>query len=463
MAEQDRKAVVRGKAPSRRVRLEPNIYERTGADGRRRLELGYRDSTGKQRWKAVSGGLKAARGERDRILGQREAATKGRAEAVVPVKLAFGDAAERWLAEQVADLRPATRAVYSGDVRNHLVPRWGRRRLDTIGVDDCAQLVRELRAAGKSEWTISGVLKVASRVFKFARRRMHWRGQNPVALLERGERPSTGATQKRRIYRGDELGQTLAAAHEPWRTLFALAAVSGARLSELLALTWADVGLEGPEQATIEITAQVDRHGVRQPLKTEAAERVVELPRSLYLVLMQHRARSPYKADDALVFCTRTGRALGQRNVLRALRLAQTKARDDAGELTFPALHVRDERGAPVPVPRGAVPNFHGFRHSAASEAIAAGESAEEVSWQLGHRNTVVTRTVYLQEIRSAERSARRRDQMERRYGSVLEAAGGSDSPQQSAAAARAESLEVVDLREIRDKAQHPEADAPNF
>ena len=66
---------------------------------------------------------------------------------------------------------------------------------------------------------------------------------------------------------------------------------------------------------------------------------------------------------------------------------------------------------------RGALPNLHSFRHSAASEAISAGESVEEVSWQLGHRNSVVTRTVYLQQVRDAERQARRRAAMEERYG----------------------------------------------
>jgi len=51
-------------------------------------------------------------------------------------------------------------------------------------------------------------------------------------------------------------------------------------------------------------------------------------------------------------------------------------------------------------VPRGTVPHFHGLRHTAESEAIAAGDGAEEVSWQLGHKNSNVTRSVYVQEIK---------------------------------------------------------------
>jgi hypothetical protein len=76
--------------------------------------------------------------------------------------------------------------------------------------------------------------------------------------------------------------------------------------------------------------------------------------------------------------------------------------------------------------------------------AIAVGDGAEEVSWQLGHKNSIVTRTVYMQEIKTAERTAKRRAKMEARYGSLLGSgrrqrrAGGSNPyPGGSGATAR--------------------------
>jgi hypothetical protein len=48
-------------------------------------------------------------------------------------RMRFGDAADRWLAEQVASLRPATRAIYPNAVVDHLRRRWGTRRKDAIG------------------------------------------------------------------------------------------------------------------------------------------------------------------------------------------------------------------------------------------------------------------------------------------------------------------------------------------
>jgi hypothetical protein len=42
----------------RRIRVESGIYKRP-ADGR--LEIGWRDAQGKQRWRVVEGGIIAAR------------------------------------------------------------------------------------------------------------------------------------------------------------------------------------------------------------------------------------------------------------------------------------------------------------------------------------------------------------------------------------------------------------------
>jgi integrase len=131
-------------------------------------------------------------------------------------------------------------------------------------------------------------------------------------------------------------------------------------------------------------------------------------------MLLRHKRRAIHDTPQDFVFAAKTGRPLQQRNVLRALRAAQRQARAPSGEPTFPALHV-DGSARP-----GAAPTFHGFRHTAASHAIAAGDSAEEISWMLGHKDSTVTRQVYIQEVQSTERRARIRSRMERRYASVL-------------------------------------------
>lgn len=153
------------------------------------------------------------------------------------------------------------------------------------------------------------------------------------------------------MYEGDELAQTLAATREPMRTLFALAAVTGARLAELLGLTLGDRELADAEAAEVRIQAQVDRSGERRPLKTAESRRTIELPASLAAALKRHRLSRGVPAASAFVFATRSGRAFAQRNVLRA---------------------------------------------------------------------SVVTRAIYVQELRTVERKAKRRARMETQYGDAL-------------------------------------------
>ncbi|HLM30601.1 MAG TPA: hypothetical protein VK326_02965, partial [Solirubrobacterales bacterium] len=153
----------KAQASPRRVRVEHNIYKRIAANGKPSYEVVYRDSTGVQRHKATGPKISVARAERDSILGRR-----GSGERVQPnPQLRFSDAADQWLAVQVAAKRPATQASYTGSVESHLRPRWGNRRMDRITTDDAARLIQELREEGKAEATIESICKAARRVFKF--------------------------------------------------------------------------------------------------------------------------------------------------------------------------------------------------------------------------------------------------------------------------------------------------------
>lgn len=433
-------------------RVERGIYE--SADGRGHV-IGFRDSSGRQRWQTVPGGIQAARSARHKILG-----AKASGERVRPnPRLKFGEASERWLAEQVAGLRPSTRASSGSYVKHHLAPRWGNRPLSTITVTDAAKLVRELRAQGLAEWTIAGILGCAGRIFKFALRHCEWHGENPIALLQNGERAKVSATPERRIYTPDELAQVLAAAREPLGTLLRLASVTGARESELLALWWGDLDLRDAATATIRFTHQVDHKGVRVALKTEESKATLPLPRAAVALLREHRARSATPtAAGSFVFATKTGRALGPRNVMRALYLAQQRARRPDGEPTFPELFERDERGhlvvdehgryVPARVSRRKLnlPDFHALRHGAAMDC----DDAEQARALLRHRNSNVTRTIYRAHFGDREREALRAA-MERRTGGASVGATDSRAAQQDRDTGRAE---VADLQARRDSAQ---------
>jgi integrase len=277
----------------------------------------------------------AARKLRNELLARR-----GRGETVAPdARLRFGEAAELWLAGPVLDLRPATQAGYRSAVEQHLWARFGNRRLDSITADDLAKMVRDLRQAGKSEATIHAVLGAAGRIYKFAARRLGFNGVIPTSLMLPSERPKVSLAARRPIFTPGQIEQTLAAATEPYRTLFTVAALTGGRVSELCGLTWADVRLEDLDEAEITFAWQVDRHGNRRPTKTDGSARTIPIPRELGLVLARHKLAARYTNPGAFVFATCSGRPLSQRNVARALRRAQQLATDEHGRPTFPALH----------------------------------------------------------------------------------------------------------------------------
>lgn len=409
-----------------RVHVERNIYYRLNAVGKKIYEINWRDSTGKQCRRVVGPKISAARVERDKELAKR-----GNNEpAPANPRLTLGAAADGYTENKVADLRESTQHTIGWAIRCHLRPRFGGRRLDRISADDWAAFIRDLRA-GLAESSVESVLKAARGIYAYAARRLNWNGQNTLALLDRSELPKVSEKAPRRMFSGAELEATLRAAVGQNRVIFATGGTAGSRISETLGLIEEDLDLADLDQASITFTHQVNRKGRRVPLKTKASTRTVEIPRQLAVMLAAHLAatsdRRGLNGEPRYVFCTATGRPLSQRNVARELRATMKAARLENGELAFPILSAVDEEGKPVPVERGDVPSFHSFRHTAASEAIHAGDDAEEVSWLLGHKDSTVTRRVYVHEIKSYERSMRRRSKMEARMGPTLSNLGSAD------------------------------------
>lgn len=108
-----------------------------------------------------------------------------------------------------------------------------------------------MRERGKSEATIAALLGAAGRIYKFAARRLGFNGVNPRTLTLSSERPKVSLAKRLPIFTPDQIEQTLAAAREPYRTLFTVAALTGARISELCGLVWADLRIDDLDDAEI--------------------------------------------------------------------------------------------------------------------------------------------------------------------------------------------------------------------
>jgi integrase len=159
-----------------------------------------------------------------------------------------------------------------------------------------------------------------------------------------------------------------------YRLLVVTALYTGMRISELLALTWADVDFAA---GVVHVRGQLSRaqHGVpaqRVQPKTAAAIRDIPLVPQLAALLRDQRQSARFADAGDFVFATGNGTPLGHRNVEgRALQSAAAAAGLEA---------VR----------------FHDLRHTFASHLIVdLGLDVAQVSRILGHASVTTTLNIY--------------------------------------------------------------------
>ncbi len=209
----------------RRERVESGIYRRRTVGGYITYEIGWRDATGRQRWRRVPGGVKEARAA---LAQARAGRVRGeRADGDLPLR--FEDAASAWWGGRVVRLRPATQSTYAASLA-HLRRRFAHSQMASIGPDEVAAFVAAQESAGLRGWTIRGHLAVLSAIFRYSSRHLGLSGPNPVAGLDRVERPRIDDERPKRVLGPDELRRLLAAVDAPYRPIFELAAEARLRV-----------------------------------------------------------------------------------------------------------------------------------------------------------------------------------------------------------------------------------------
>ncbi len=387
-----------------RRKIEPGIYERIDAAGRRLgLEIVYWDASGKTRRRSVAGGLPEAR---DALAAARTRRAERRAEPADP-RVSLNAVADAFEAAHVPALRPQSQAAYIAALRR-LRAAFGERRITSIGKIDLRAFVARERGEGLKANSINAHLQVLSVLYSFARDDLGM----PVAMprLKPSERPRPADdAREHRVLSDDELARALEACDEQSRLYFRTLAETGARASEVLGLTSRRIGAD-----EISFAEQLARGGDLAPLKTRQSRRTIEITRSL-------------AAELAL--------AAGGGRVFAHLR-------HDSISRAWAAALGRARLANPQPV-------IHDLRHTHVSGLIADGWDPQEVSQRIGD-TLATTIKVYAHAFDARRRSQQRRAALEARYGGEM----ARDKAQQSAADAAIAGSEVVNLRAVRDKAQ---------
>ncbi len=152
----------------------------------------------------------------------------------------------------------------------------------------------------------------------------------------------------------------------------------GLRPGEALGLRWQDIDLETGILRVQVALQRIDGKLVVDELKTRRSRRSLALPQFAITALQAHQARQDEERQAAgarweeqgLVFSTRLGRPLGQRNVIRCFRRTLKKAG---------ITHRR----------------FYDLRHTCASLLLVQGVHPRVVMEILGHSQISITMNTY--------------------------------------------------------------------
>jgi integrase len=279
-----------------------------------------------------------------------------------------------WIAGMGSHLRGSTHLRYEQLVRIHLVPRIGRIPLAKLAPSDLSAMYAAMTADGLAPRTAGHAHRVLGRALHDAE--IDGQVTRNVCRLVRpprvphAEMKTLSGDQARALVdapRSDRLG-----------ALWHVALASGARLGELLGLTWDAVDVErGTIRITRTLTRTRDGLTFGEP-KTSNSRRTVPIGAAATAALRRHRAAQEMERRVAgsawhtgdLVFTDEIGRPIDGTHVAHTFR----------GVL------------ARVGLPRV---RFHDLRHTAATLLLEAGLHPRVVAERLGHATPALVMNTY--------------------------------------------------------------------
>jgi integrase len=189
--------------------------------------------------------------------------------------------------------------------------------------------------------------------------------------------PSEEVKEAARFFTADEARQIIVAAGQPFRTMFAIAAMTGMRVGEILALQTNDLDFE---RRMIHVRRSVWQ-GQIQTVKSKASKAPVPMPDALSVMIKAYlESWQPNPAK--LLFMNRRGRPYSANKVVQ--------------KALWPLLEKLN-------IPKC---GLHAFRHMHSSLLLETGASPTVTQAQMRHSDARITLGVYGHVIGDSQRSA---------------------------------------------------------
>lgn len=321
-------------------------------------------------------------GRRQRVT-MRKGTTKSDAETALKAKLdevenetyttkkaipLFSKVAEDWLEIKKPNLRNSTHSVYEGHVNNHF-PEFKSKKIRAISVADVERFITKRQNEGMPIATLRKILVTMNQIFNYAVRHKILI-TNPLSVAERpksNQNVVEDPNDKMQILQPEQIKALLGAVKsQKYKTLFQLAAFSGCRQGELLALKWKDLDWAAG-QISIRRTFN---HQKFYPPKTKSSIRCVDIGPATMQALKLWKVACPPN-DLGLVFPNEAGGPINHNNMV--------------SRYFNPALKTAKIQRV----------KFHALRHSYASIQLNQGRNIKYIQTQLGHSSPTVTLNIY--------------------------------------------------------------------
>jgi integrase len=294
-----------------------------------------------------------------------------------------------WMEATRDRLASRTAERYASIVKLHIVPVIGNVKLSRLNPEHVRKIYKAVKDKGLSNQTCLHVHRALHTALQYGVREERILSENVVGRVKA---PAVERREHAPVSREQIRFLMAAAKGTPLDVPIAVAALTGLRRGELLALQWKHVDLD---KATLFVAASLEhsraasgRIRFKGP-KSKTSRRVIPLAPECVMLLRSHKAAQEEEgelagdayADNDLVFPSPDGSPWPPN--------------------TFTAQFSQLAKSVGM---RGF--RFHDLRHAFASLTLADGVSIKEVQTLLGHSSPVVTLSVYARSIEGLGRRA---------------------------------------------------------
>jgi integrase len=272
---------------------------------------------------------------------------------------------------------PYTGEVYAGYLKTRILPKWSEQSLSDVRTVAVEAWLGTLPLANGTRAKLRNLMHA---LFNHA---MRWEffDRNPITLV----RQSAKRERVPEVLTAEEIGKLLSELREPWRTAVYVAVTTGLRVSELLALKWADVNFTAGE---IRLSRGIVRQYIGE-MKTEASRKPVPMDAGLADVLTHWRGIAPYNQDGDYIFASP----------------------DKRGQQPYWPNAAMEDHIRPAALRAGISKRvgWHTMRHTFGTLVNSEGADVATTQALMRHANASITMDKYVQAVTPAKRNAQSR------------------------------------------------------